>query len=59
MIKITLKGLSGTISEHYFKTWDEANAWLDSLPYDENKWLESAPYDETTAVGYTIEGAEE
>lgn len=48
MIKVTLKGLSGTISEHYFKTWDEVYTWLDSVPYDENG-----------VIGYTIEGVEE
>lgn len=36
MIKVTLKGIKGTISKHYFKTWDEANTWLDSVSYDEN-----------------------
>lgn len=59
MIKVTLKGIKGTISEHYFKTWDEANMWLDSLPYEENKWLERAPYDESVAIGYTIEMVDE
>lgn len=48
MIKITLKGRLGTISEHYFKTWDSAYAWLDWVPYDENG-----------AIGYTIEEVEE
>lgn len=44
MIKVALKGIAGTISIHYFKTWDEANTWLDSVPYNEN-----------SAIGYTIE----
>lgn len=48
MIKVALKGRLGTISEHYFKTWDEAYTWLDGVPYDENG-----------AIGYTIEGVEE
>lgn len=44
MIKVTLKGIKGTISEHYFKTWDDAYKWLDCVSYDENG-----------AIGYTIE----
>ena len=48
MIKVTLKGMFGTISEHYFDSWDEANTWLDSVPYDENG-----------AIGYTIEEVDE
>lgn len=48
MIKVTLKGIAGTLSIQYFKTWDNANTWLDSVPYNENG-----------AIGYTIEGAEE
>lgn len=48
MIKVALKGIAGTISIHYFKTWDAANTWLDSVPYGENG-----------AIGYTIEGVEE
>lgn len=48
MIKVTLKGIKGTISEHYFDTWNDANAWIDCTPYDENG-----------AIGYTIEEVEE
>ena len=48
MIKVTLKGLSGTISEHYFKTWDEAYTWVYSVPYDENG-----------VIGYSVEGTDE
>lgn len=48
MIKVALKGIKGTISEHYFKTWDDANTWIDSVPYDENG-----------AIGYTIEEVDE
>lgn len=48
MIKVELKGIKGTISKHYFKTWDEANTWIDFVPYDENG-----------AIGYTIEEVDE
>lgn len=48
MIKVTLKGIKGTISEHYFDSWDAANKWLNSVPYDENN-----------AIGYTIEEVDE
>lgn len=48
MIKVTLKGIKGTISEHYFDTWDDTNRWLDSVPYDENG-----------AIGYILENIEE
>ena len=48
MIKVALKGLSGTISEHYFKTWNEAYTWLDNVIYDENG-----------TIGYTIEEVDE
>lgn len=44
MIKVTLKGIFGTISEHYFDSWDDAYKWLDCVPYDEN-----------SVIGYTIE----
>ena len=45
MIKVTLKGIAGTIIKHYFKTWVEAYKWLDSVIYDENG-----------TIGYSIEG---
>lgn len=48
MIKVVLKSIAGKISEHYFDSWDDANTWLDSVPYDENG-----------AIGYTIEEVEE
>ena len=48
MIKVALKSIAGTISEHYFDSWDDANTWLNSVPYDENG-----------AIGYTIEEVEE
>lgn len=48
MIRVTLKSIAGTISEHYFDSWDEANTWLDSVQYDENG-----------AIVYTIEEVEE
>ena len=47
MIKITVKGLSGTISEHYFKTWGSAYAWLDDVSC------------ENGVIGYIIEEVEE
>lgn len=49
MIKITLKGLSGTICERTFKTVNEAYAWLDNIMRT----------DGNCAIGYTIEGDEE
>lgn len=48
MIKVTLKGIKGTISKHYFNSWDDANTWLHSVPYGENG-----------AIGYTIEEVDE
>ena len=44
MIKVTLKGIFGAISEHYFDSLDDAYKWLDCLPYDENG-----------VIGYTLE----
>lgn len=44
MVKVTLKGIFGTIDEQYFDSWDDAYKWLDCVVYDENG-----------AIGYTIE----